>query len=146
MQIRKMTINDYDSVYELWINTPGLGLNDIDDSKDGINKYLIRNPNTCFVAENENCIIGVIIAGHDGRRGVIYHTAVVQEEQRKGVGEKLLDAAMNSLKDEGISKVFLVVFEKNEKGNTFWENQGFDSRTDLVYRNKAISDLKRIDT
>ncbi len=146
MQIRKMSINDYNGVYDLWINTPGMGLNDIDDSRDGINKYLLRNPNTCFVAENENNIIGAIIAGHDGRRGIIYHTAVSQDEQRKGVGEKLLDATMQALKDEGISKVFLVVFEKNEKGNAFWEKQRFTSRTDIIYRNKAISDLKRIDT
>ncbi len=146
MQIRKMTINDYDDVYDLWINTSGMGLNDIDDSRDGINRYLLRNPNTCFVAENENSIIGAIIAGHDGRRGIIYHTAVKQEEQRKGVGEKLLDATMDALKEEGITKVLLVVFEKNKKGNAFWEKQGFTSRTDIVYRNKAISDLKRIDT
>ncbi len=146
MLIRKMTINDYNGVYSLWINTPGMGLNDIDDSKEGINKYLLRNPNTCFVAENNNKIIGVIVAGHDGRRGVIHHTAVAQNEQRKGIGQKLLDEAMQALKDEGISKVFLVVFENNEKGNAFWEKQGFTNRTDIVYRNKAISDIKRIDT
>ena len=52
MQIRKMLIRDYNSVYDLWLNTPGMGLNSKDDSVDGIEKYLIRNPNTCFVAEN----------------------------------------------------------------------------------------------
>lgn len=50
MQICKMTIDDYDEVYELWLNTPGMGLNDMDDSKEGIEKYMKRNPNTCFVA------------------------------------------------------------------------------------------------
>ncbi len=138
MYVRKMTIGDYDSVYDLWVNTSGMGLNDIDDSRDGINKYLLRNPNTCFVAENDNKIIGVILTGHDGRRGMIHHMAVKQNEQRKGIGEKLLDTALNALKNEGIHKVFLVVFEKNEKGNTFWEKQGFTKRADLVYRNKAI--------
>ncbi len=146
MQIRKMTINDYDSVYDLWINTSGMGLNDIDDSRDGINRYLLRNPDTCFVAEHENNIIGAIIAGHDGRRGIIYHTAVSQKEQRKGIGEKLLDAVMEALKNEDISKVFLVVFKNNNKGNSFWSKQGFTCRTDIVYRNKTILDLKRIDT
>lgn len=146
MQIRKMRIDDYESIYALWLSTPGMGLNDTDDSKDGINKYLLRNPNTCFVAESEDEIIGVILSGHDGRRGVIHHTAVAQEAQRRGVGEALLSAAMNALKEEGIHKVLLVVFEKNQKGNAFWEKQGFAKRTDLVYRNKAISDLKRIDT
>ena len=53
MQIRKMLLSDYDSVYDLWLNTPGMGLNTTDDSKEGIEKYLRRNPNTCFVAEKD---------------------------------------------------------------------------------------------
>ncbi len=114
-----MDINDYDGVYDLWVKTPGMRLNNIDDSKEGINTYLLRNPKTCFVAESENNIIGVIISGHDGRRGVIYHIAVLKEEHRKSIGEKLLNVAMKALKDEGISKVFLVVFVDNEKGNAF---------------------------
>ena len=146
MQIRKMTIEDYEGVYCLWLNTPGMGLNDVDDSLEGINKYLSRNPNTCFVAEENNVIIGVILSGHDGRRGIIHHTAVAEREQHKGIGEAMLNMAMNALKDEDISKVLLVVFEKNKKGNAFWEKQGFEKRIDLVYRNKAISYLKRIDT
>lgn len=52
MDYRIMTIADYDSVYNLWINTPGMGLNSIDDSREGIEKYLKRNPSSCFVAED----------------------------------------------------------------------------------------------
>ena len=77
VNIRVMTINDYDGVYDLWINTPGMGLNTTDDSREGIAKYLRRNPTTSFVAECEGTIIGVIMAGHDGRRGYIHHTAVL---------------------------------------------------------------------
>ena len=146
MTIRAMTIIDYENVYSLWLNTPNMGLNNLDDSKDGIEKYLARNPNTCFVAEKDSVIIGVILCGHDGRRGYIHHTAVVQSEQRNGVGTALLNAAMSALESEGISKVALVVFGKNEKGNAFWEKQGFEIRPDLIYRNKAIADLTRIDT
>lgn len=146
MKIRRMSIDDYDNVYKLWMNTPDMGLNDLDDSKQGIHQYLLRNPNTCFVAEKSNQIIGVILSGHDGRRGIIHHTAVATHEQRKGIGEALLNEAMNSLESEGIHKVLLVVFEKNEKGNAFWEKQGFSKRDDLIYRNRAITELKRMDT
>ncbi len=146
MKIRKMTIEDYESVYSLWLSTPGMGLNDLDDSKEGVNKYLSRNPDTCFVAEEGKNIVGVILSGHDGRRGIINHTAVSEKAQRKGIGEALLNAAMNALQEEGIHKVMLVVFDRNEKGNAFWEKHGFTTRTDLIYRNKAISELKRIDT
>ena len=146
MKIQIMTIDDYESVYNLWLNTPNMGLNNIDDSKEGIAKYLARNPNTCFIAEKDGVIIGVILCGHDGRRGYIHHTAVAQSEQRNGIGTALLNAAMSALEREGISKTALVVFGKNEKGNAFWEKQGFITRPDLVYRNKAIVNLTRIDT
>lgn len=141
-----MTINDYDGVYNLWLNTPGMGLNNIDDSREGIRKYLNRNPNTCFVAVEENDIVGVILSGHDGRRGYIHHTAVAVAERNQGVGSALLNAAFTSLDQEGINKVALVVFSNNEIGNHFWEKHGFTSREDLIYRNKTIKELVRIDT
>lgn len=141
MQFVKMTISDYEEVSNLWKNTPGMGLNNLDDSKDGINLYLKRNPNTCFVAKDEGKIIGVILSGHDGRRGFIYHAAVAVSNRRQGIGSKLVDLALTSLKKEGINKVAFVVFKNNEIGNKFWEKLGFKERKDLVYRNKVISDI-----
>ncbi|MDD2955069.1 MAG: GNAT family N-acetyltransferase [Oscillospiraceae bacterium] len=146
INIRTMTAEDYDAAYSLWLNTPGMGLNDLDDSREGIGRYLERNPRTCFVAEEGGVLVGVILSGHDGRRGVIYHTAVAGERQRCGIGGALVDHAMEALRWEGIHKVLLVVFERNEKGNAFWEKQGFTRRTDLVYRNRAIDEMIRIDT
>ncbi|MDD4493718.1 MAG: GNAT family N-acetyltransferase [Eubacteriales bacterium] len=146
MTIRTMKITDYERVYSLWLDTPNMGLNNLDDSKEGIAKYLSRNPNTCFVAESNSNIIGVILSGHDGRRGYIHHIAVNGSEQRNGVGTALLNSALSALKDEGINKIALVVFGKNEKSNAFWEKQGFGTREDLIYRNKAITELTRIDT
>ena len=141
-----MSIHDYDGVYNLWINTPGMGLNTTDDSREGIAKYLKRNPTTSFVAECEGTIIGVIMAGHDGRRGYIHHTAVLPTYRNQGIAKKLVDSAMSALDEEGINKVALVAFKKNELGNSFWENRGFTDRDDLVYRNKNIHALDRIDT
>ena len=146
MQIRLMAISDYDQVYSLWINTPNMGLNNVDDSKEGIQKYILRNPTTCFVAEQNGRIVGVILSGHDGRRGYIHHVAVSNNLQRQGIGAELVNTAMLALEKEKITKVAFVVFEKNQSGNLFWESLGFTARTDLVYRNKAISDLIRYDT
>ena len=146
MIIRSMKINDYDKVYNLWINTPGMGLNSVDDSREGIDKYLKRNPSTCFVAESGDNIIGVILSGHDGRRGFIHHTAVAVDCRNHGIGHELVNHAMTALKNEGITKVALVAFSKNKTGNAFWENLGFKAREDLCYRNKSIIEMKRIDT
>ena len=141
-----MEISDYKSVYNLWISCKGMGLNDVDDSENGISRFLERNPETCFVAIDNNEIVGVILCGNDGRRGYIYHTAVKPSKRNKGIGTKLVDEAMKAFEDIGITKVALVVFEKNEIGNAFWENKGFTPREDLVYRNKQITEMIRIDT
>ena len=146
MTIREMMISDYDEVYKLWRNTPGMGLNTTDDSREGIAAYLIRNPHTCFVAEAEQEIVGAILAGHDGRRGFIYHLAVSIPHRGKGTGSALVEQAMATLEQEGIRKVALVVFDQNKVGNVFWERLGFTKRKDLIYRNKSIVELTRIDT
>ena len=146
MHIRIMTCHDYDAVYALWLSCKGMGLNDVDDSREGIEKYLRRNPATCFVAEELGRIVGVILAGHDGRRGHISHTAVDEAFQRRGIGRQLVEHVMAAMEREGIIKVNLVVFSHNEKGNAFWESLGFTVRTDLTYRNKSIRTAVRNDT
>ena len=146
MNIRKMTIDDYDEIYNLWVSCVGMGLNNFDDSKDGIDKFINRNPDTCFVALIDNKIVGAIMAGNDGRRGFIYHTAVSPRFRKQGIGRKLVDTAILALKQCGINKVALVVFDKNIDGNAFWESLGFTVRNDLTYRNKVITEMIRIDT
>ena len=147
MQInyRLMTINDYEQAYDLWVKC-GNGLNDKDDSKEGIEKYLKRNPGTSFVATCDDMVIGVLLCGHDGRRGIIQHACVSPDYRRYGIGARLVELGLEALKKEGINKVLLVAFKKNTGGNAFWEKMGFTERTDLVYRNKAIKEMTRIDT
>lgn len=146
MTIRKMTIGDYKRVYDLWMSCKGMGLNNLDDSEEGITKFLARNPDTCFVAENGSIISGVIMVGTDGRRGYIYHTAVHPDFRRQGIAKALVQRAMEELETLGINKVALVAFERNKEGNAFWESQGFTLRTDLSYRNRTIRDMIRFDT
>ena len=146
MQIRKMTIQDYEKVYELWMSCKNMGFNDIDDSREGIARFLERNPNTSFVAlENEN-LIGIILGGHDGRRGYIYHLSVNVNYRKNGIGSELVKNCLDAFKQEKISKVALLVFKYNEVGNSFWEKQGFILREDINYRNVALRELVRIDT
>ncbi|MBQ8905647.1 MAG: GNAT family N-acetyltransferase [Ruminococcus sp.] len=146
MKIRIMHISDYEQVYQLWLSCAGMGLNHLDDSKEGIERFLNRNPETCFVAETEQTIVGVMIAGNDGRRGYIYHTAVHPDYRHQGIATRLVDRVMEALKASGINKTALVVFSKNAEGNAFWEKNGFTVRDDLVYRNKTINEMIRIDT
>ncbi len=140
MNIRLMTLSDYEAVYSLWTNTAGIGMRSLDDSQSGISKFLKRNPATNFVAENDGEIAGVILCGHDGRRGYIYHTAVNADYRKQGIGKALVETALNALRNEGIHKVALVAFQTNELGNAFWKALGFNERKDLVYRNFSLND------
>ena len=146
MIIRIMREEDYDRVYALWMSCKNMGFNDRDDSREGIAKYLKRNPATCFVAEEDGRIAGVILAGHDGRRGFIHHMAVAEDHRRQGLASRLTEHALAALKAEGIHKVALLVFNRNAAGNAFWENMGFTARNDVTYRNRALTELVRIDT
>lgn len=144
--IRVMNTEDYDRVYALWMSCKNMGFNNLDDSRQGIEKYLKRNPSTCFVAEQGDAIVGVVLAGHDGRRGFIHHMAVAEDCRRQGIATDLLGQALAALKEEGINKAALLVFNRNEAGNAFWERQGFTVRDDVTYRNKELTEMIRIDT
>ena len=137
VEIKVMTVSDYDGICEVWENHRGT--NPVDDSYDGLAKYLRRNPTTSFVAEDNGKIVGTILAGHDGRRGLFHHVSVLPEYQKQGIGKMLVDHAMEALEKEGITKVLLVVFKDNDNGNAFWEHLGFTVREDLYYRNKYIN-------
>jgi ribosomal protein S18 acetylase RimI-like enzyme len=133
-----MAPEDYDSVFALWNGTPGVGLNSIDDSIIGISKYLSRNPSTCFIALVNGETVGVILSGHDGRRGFIYHMTVKSEHRGKSIGRALVNTALDALRAEGIRKTALVVMHDNDGGNSFWEALGFSRREDLYYRNISL--------
>ncbi len=146
MEIRVMDIVDYDQVYALWMNSKNMGFNNLDDSREGIERLLRRNPHTSFVAMDGDTLAGVILSGQDGRRGYIYHMSVAEAYRRQGIGTELVNRCLSALKAEGINKVALLVFNRNEAGNAFWEAQGFTVRNDIAYRNKALAELIRIDT
>lgn len=146
MNIRPLVIRDYDNLLDLWLSCHGMGLNNLDDSREGIERFLARNPDTCFVCEGEGRLIGAIMAGSDGRRGYIYHTCVREEYRHQGIGTQLVDTVMSALESLGIHKAALVVFARNEAGNAFWEKMGFTRREDIVYRNKVIHEMIRRDT
>ena len=146
MNIRVMKISDYEQVYNMWLSCVGMGFNNVDDSKEGIEKFLKRNPTSCFVAIEDDIVVGAVIAGNDGRRGYIYHLAVNPKYRNKGIGTTLVNNVMNALENLGINKVALLTFKRNEVANAFWEKQGFSTREDINYRNKRIKELVRIDT
>ncbi len=147
ISIRLVTIQDYDGILALWNSTEQSkrALNSVDDSREGIERYLKRNPTTCFLAEIQDGtgdapeVVGVILTGHDGRRGVIHHMCVHPSFRREGIASELVQHAEEALRKEGISKIFGLVFKDNDAANAFWEKQGYTLRTNLNYRNKSLN-------
>ena len=137
-----MTAADYDELYALWnqVEQTKRALNPVDDSREGISRYIKRNPSTCFAALSDGKIVGSILTGHDGRRGNIHHLCVHPDFQRKGIAATLVSKAEEALKKEGIQKLFGLVFKDNDKANSFWDKQGYSLRTNLNYRNKSLNE------
>lgn len=133
MNVRIMKIEDYDEVKALWMKISGFAIRSIDDSREGVARFLDRNPNTSVVAVEDGKIVGAILCGHDGRRGCLYHVCVDPEYRLRGIGKEMVVFAMNALKQEKISKVSLIAFTVNDIGNAFWKTIGWTKREDLNY-------------
>ena len=131
--IGTMTIEDYEGVYSLWKKIKGFGLRSVDDSREGIERFLKRNPTISVVAEEDGRIVGGILCGHDGRRGCLYHVCVDEGYRRRGIGKAMVVKAMEALNQEEISKVSLIAFTENDVGNAFWNTIGWTERMDLNY-------------
>lgn len=131
--IRVMTMEDYDGVKALWMKIKGFGIRSIDDSREGVELFLKRNPTTSVVAVEDGKIVGSILCGHDGRRGCLYHVCVDEAYRMRGIGKSMVVKCMEALKEEKINKVSLIAFTKNDIGNAFWKEIGWTKREDLNY-------------
>ncbi|RDU23991.1 GNAT family N-acetyltransferase [Anaerosacchariphilus polymeriproducens] len=138
--IRVMTMEDYDSLFQLWNTIEGLGIRKIDDSREGIERFLKRNPTTSVVAEEDGKIVGGILCGHDGRRGCFYHVCVAEDYRHKGIGTQMALKAVEALREEKINKVSLIAFRRNFGGNAFWKKMKWEERTELNYYDYSLDE------
>lgn len=129
--IRPMTMEDFDQVHALWMTIHGFGIRSIDDAREGVERFLTRNPGISVVAEWKKEIIGSILCGHDGRTASFYHVSVREDFRRRGIGKEMVLACMRALHREKVSKISLVAFQNNQIGNEFWNAEGWTRRTDL---------------
>ena len=140
MNIREMKIEDYDKVFALWKTIKGFGIRSVDDSKEGIERFLKWNPGLSVVAEQDGEIVGAILCGSDGRRGCLYHVCVHKDYRRQGIGKTMVIWCMEKLKELQINKVSLIAFTKNDVGNAFWKEIGWTKREDLNYYDFTLNE------
>lgn len=139
--VRTMAIEDYEGLRALWMSIRGFAIRSIDDSREGVERFLRRNPSSSVVAvDKDGIIIGGILCGHDGRRGCLYHVCVREDCRRRGIGKAMVVHCMNALKAEEINKVSLIAFTANDVGNAFWNRIGWTRREDLNYYDFTLNE------
>lgn len=140
-EIRTMNAGDYPGLYALWMTIRGFGIRSLDDSREGVERFLKRNPESSVVAlARDGSVVGGILCGHDGRRGCLYHVCVREDYRRLGIGKAMVVHCMNALKAEGINKVSLIAFTRNDVGNAFWNTIGWTKRQDLNYYDFSLNE------
>lgn len=139
IQIRPMTMEDYEEVFNMWQSISGFGIRSWDDSKEGIERFIARNPGLSVVALHNGRIIGGILCGHDGRRGCLYHVCVRQEYRMLGIGQDMVECCKAALRKEGINKINLIAFKSNAIGNKFWQKLNWKHREDCNYYEENLN-------
>lgn len=129
--LRLFQPDDHAAAYRLWQATPGVGLSAADDEAP-IHRFLARNPGLSWVAEADGQLIGTVLCGHDGRRGLIHHLAVATDHRRRGIARQLVDRALVALAEQQIDKCHLLVFADNADGRVFWASVGAGLRGELA--------------
>ena len=142
--LHPMTIEDYDEVKELWMSIKGFAIRSIDDSREGIERFLRRNSSTSVIARCEGKLVGAILCGHDGRRGSLYHVCVREGYRRRGIGKAMVTYCMRALQAEEISNVSLIAFTTNDVGNAFWKEIGWKKRPDFNYYSFVLNEANII--
>lgn len=128
---------DYQAVRELWLNSgPGIQLSRSDEPEE-VRKKTGRDADLFIVAEDEGRLIGSVIGGFDGRRGLVYHLAVAEDQRRRGIGRALMDEIERRLRAKGCLKYYLLVTQDNEGALAFYESMDCE-RMDLFVLGKVI--------
>ncbi|MDE7390276.1 MAG: GNAT family N-acetyltransferase, partial [Lachnospiraceae bacterium] len=115
MEIRPMTIADYDEVFAMWQITTKRALSEA-DSRENIDFYLKRNEGMSQVALADGRIVGTVLCGHDGRRGFIHHMAVREEYRRHNIASLMAKKALSALAESGIEKTHIFCYTNNNLG------------------------------
>ena len=122
--------DDYLAVYSLWENAgPGIHLRRSDEPEE-IARKLERDPDLFLLAEDDGEIIGSLLGGFDGRRGMMYHLAVADEYRQQGIATALVDELERRLRSKGCIRYYLLVTTDNVSAIRFYERRGWE-RMDL---------------
>lgn len=129
---------DYPAARSLWENAgEGIQVRE-SDTPEEIEKKLRRDPDLFLVAEADGKLVGTVIGGFDGRRGLIYHLAVDPKIRNEGVGKKLMQEVEKRLKEKGCLRCYLLVTKENEQAMRFYENLEWTRMESVIIYGKDL--------
>ncbi len=124
---------DYDAVRFLWTHL-GEGIHFAkSDEPEEIEKKIKRDPDLFLIAESNGQIIGTVLGGFDGRRGIMYHLAVAEPFQKQGIASALVQELEKRLIAKGCIRTYILVIENNQKAIDFYEKRGFSKMKVVTY-------------
>jgi ribosomal protein S18 acetylase RimI-like enzyme len=129
---------DYDPVFALWRSIEKGVHTGPSDTPAEIEKKLARDPDLFLVAEVDGSVIGSVIGGYDGRRGLVYHLAVASTFRGMGVGSKLMDELESRLREKGCLKCYLLVTSDNPEAETYYEHRGWQHMDSIRLYGKEL--------
>jgi ribosomal protein S18 acetylase RimI-like enzyme len=125
--------NDYDKVLALW-KSAGQGIHVRRSDEPGeIQKKLQRDPDLFLLAEQDGQVVGTVLGGFDGRRGMVYHLAVQVEYRLRGIGDALMEELERRLKQKGCIRYYLMVTNDNQEAIRFYEKRGWERMNLFAY-------------
>lgn len=122
---RALGESDLDAALALWGASDGVELAE-GDGRAELTRYLARNPGLSRGALAGEALVGAVLCGHDGRRGLIYHLAVAPAWRGRGLGRRLLAEGLAGLRAAGLKRVIVLVAKDNAVGRDFWAAEGFE--------------------
>ncbi|MDO9365948.1 MAG: GNAT family N-acetyltransferase [Methylotenera sp.] len=122
---------DYPKLIKLWEAAGNIDVQQT-DTPEVLARFLYRNPTCSYAAYAGTRLIGAILAGHDGWRGHLYHMAVKPDYRERGIGTRLVSAAVRAIKSEDVQKIHCLVKRDNVISQQFWEACSFEQREDLL--------------
>lgn len=129
---------DYDSVLQLWQGIEkGVHIGRSDTLTE-IEKKITRDPDLFLVAESSGDIVGSVLGGFDGRRGLIYHLAVAAPFRGKGIGSRLMHEVESRLLAKGCLKCYLLVTVDNVEVGQYYRQRGWQPMHDIHLYGKEL--------
>jgi ribosomal protein S18 acetylase RimI-like enzyme len=139
MELKTLGIEDYDAVMALWrrsgLPTRPLGR----DSREAFARQFENGVQTVLGLEEAGQLIGVIIATHDGRKGWINRLAVDPDRRRQGHARRLIVAAEEALRAQGMHVIAVLIENHNAASLTLFEQAGYLRADHVCYLSKRES-------